>query len=74
MLEGIDCISVFREEPSLLETAYAIFANNIEMDKDGTVLNAKHAEQRAAQYIRAYCDPTYKVDPSFYETGECELY
>lgn len=74
LLEGIDYISVFREEPSLLETAYAIFANNIEMDQDGTVLNAKYAEQRAAQYIREYCDPAYKAEPSFDGTGECELY
>lgn len=74
LLEGIDYISVFREEPSLLEAAYAIFANNIEMDQDGTVLNAKYAEQRAAQYIREYCDPAYKAEPSFDGTGECELY
>lgn len=74
LLKGIDYISAFREEPSLLETAYAIFANNIEMDQDGTVLNAKYAEQRAAQYIREYCDPAYKAEPSFDGTGECELY
>ena len=74
LLEGIDYISVFREEPSLLEMTYAIFANNIEMDENGTVLNAKYAEQRAAQYIREYCDSDYKANPSFSGTGECELY
>ena len=74
LLEGIDYISIFREEPSLLETAYAVFANNIEMDQDRTVPNAKYAEQRAAQYIREYCDPSYKAEPSFKGTGECELY
>lgn len=74
LLEGIDYISVFREEPSLLETAYAIFANNIEMDEDGKVLNAKYAEQRVAQYIWKYCDPTYKPNPGFDGTGEVELY
>lgn len=74
LLEGIDYISVFREEPSLLESAYAVFANNIELDENGTVLNAKYAEQRAAQYIRQYCDPTYIVEPSFADSDECELY
>ena len=74
LLEGIDYISAFREEPSLLETAYAIFANNIEMDEDGNVLNAKYAEQRAAQYIRKYCDPTYEPTPSFDGSDEVELY
>ncbi len=35
LLNDIDYISAFREEPSLLEQAYAIFANNIEMDNKG---------------------------------------
>lgn len=73
LLEGIDYISAFVESPSLLEAAYAIFANNIEMDEDGTVLNAKYAEMRAAQYIRQYCDRTYEVDKPF-EGWEVELY
>lgn len=74
LLEGIDYISVFREEPSLLQTVYAVFANNIEMDDSGTVLNAKHAEQRATQYIRQYCDSTYTAVPNFSDSDECELY
>ena len=73
LLDGIDYISVFREEPSLLETAYAIFANNIEMDGNGVVTNAKYAEMRAAQYIREYCDPGYAPDKPL-EDWEVELY
>lgn len=73
LLENIDYISVFKEELSLLEQAYAIFANNIEMDENGTVLNAKYAEMRAAQYIRQYCDRSYVVDKPF-EGWEVELY
>ena len=73
LLENIDYISIFREEPSLLEQAYAIFANNIEMDENGTVLNAKYAEKRAAQYIRQYCDNSY-VDYKPFEDWETELY
>ena len=73
LLENIDYISVFREEPSLLEQVYAIFANNIEMDDDGLVINAKYAEKRAAQYIRQYCDSLYVIDKPF-EDWEVALY
>lgn len=73
LLEGMDYISVFIEEPSLLEQTYAVFANNIEMDENGTVLNAKYAEKRAAQYIRSYCDADYNVKPEF-EAWEVELF
>jgi hypothetical protein len=64
LLEGIDYSCIF-EEPSALEQAYAIFVNVLELDADGTVLNAKHAEHRAAQFIRSYVEPTYGVDPQF---------
>ncbi len=53
VLIGIDYSAIFRE-PSALETAYAIFANVIELDDAGNVLNAKWAEHRAAQWIRSY--------------------
>lgn len=52
LLEGIDYFSEFKESPSLLETVYAIFMNNLELDENGEVLNAKYAEHRAAQYIK----------------------
>ena len=55
LLEGVDYGCIF-EEPSALEQTYAIFANVLELDANGTVLNAKHAEQRAAQFIRSYVD------------------
>ncbi|MEO7692077.1 MAG: hypothetical protein ABIS51_22525 [Sphingomonas sp.] len=53
LLEGIDYTCIF-EEPSALEQAFAIFANVIELNENGDVLNAKWAERRAAQYIRQY--------------------
>jgi hypothetical protein len=53
LLDEIDYSCIFRE-PSALEQAYAIFANVIELDQHGNVLNSKHAELRAAQYIRWY--------------------
>ncbi|MDR6879533.1 hypothetical protein [Bacillus sp. 3255] len=72
LLEGIDYSCIF-EEPSALERAYAIFANVIEMDDNGTVLNAKNAEKRAAQFIRSYVDSSYRVEPEF-EDWEISLY
>jgi len=53
LLEGVDYSCIFTE-PSALEQVYAIFANVLEFDEKGQVLNAKHAERRAAQYILQY--------------------
>lgn len=72
LLEGIDYSCIF-EEPSMMEQAYAIFANVIEMDDDGNVLNAKYAEKRAAQFIRSYVDKDYVVEPPL-EGWEVALY
>ncbi len=65
LLEGFDYSNLLSSEPSALERVYAIFANVIEMDDEGTVINAKYAERRAAQWLRSYVDPTYVVDPPF---------
>ncbi len=46
--------SAILNEPSALEAAFAIFANVIELDEQGNVLNAKWAERRAAQWILQY--------------------
>ncbi|KYF51065.1 hypothetical protein BE08_22745 [Sorangium cellulosum] len=73
LLEGVDYREVMIEEPSLLEQAYAIFANVMEFNEEGDPLNAKYAEHRAAQYIRSYCDPEYVVSPPF-EAWEQELH
>ena len=73
LLEDVDYKSLLGEEPSALEQTFAIFANVIELDSKGDVLNAKHAEGRAAQYLRSYCDPTYEVEPPF-EGWEVELH
>jgi hypothetical protein len=73
LLEGIDYRPELLASPSLMEQAYAIFANVIEFSGDGIPTNAKYAEYRAAQYIRSYCDRTYMVDPPF-EDWEVELF
>jgi hypothetical protein len=73
LLEGIDYRPEMFASPSLMEQAYAIFANVIEFSGDGMPTNAKYAEYRAAQYIRSYCDPTYTVNPPF-EGWEVEFF
>ena len=73
VLDGIDYSFVLSEEPSALEEVYAIFANVIEMDDVGNVLNAKYAERRAAQWLRSYIEPAYSVVPPF-EDWEVHLY
>lgn len=73
LLKDIDYLGIFRREPCLMELAYAIFANNIDMDENGLVLNARYAECRAAQYIRQYCDSSFIVDPPL-EEWEMTLY
>ena len=73
MLEGIDYLPLYGSEPSAIERAYAIFANVLELDENGQVLNAQHAQKRATDYLRSYCDPAFKVDPP-YEDWELTLY
>ena len=73
MLEGIDYLSLYGSNPSAIEQAYAIFANVLEVDASGQVLNATHAQKRATDYIRAYCDLSFKVDPP-YEDWETVLH
>ena len=72
-LQGIDYVDLFGKEPSAIELVFAIYANVIELDENGTVLNAKYAEKRATDYIRQYCDQNFKVEPKF-EDWEIELY
>lgn len=72
-LEGIDYLKLYGDEPSAIEQAFAIFANVIEVDADGEVLNAKYAEKRAVDYIRSYCDSSFHVEPP-YEDWEIELH
>jgi hypothetical protein len=70
-LDGIDYSCIF-QEPSALEQVYAIFANVLELDENGRVINAKHAERRAAQYILEYVAGK-EAEPPF-ETWEVELH
>ena len=73
MLEGVDYLDLYGEEPSAIEQAYAIYANVIELDESGQVLNANYAERRATDYIRSYCDESFEVEPP-YQDWEVELH
>lgn len=55
LLEEIDYWPAMRDEPSLMEQTFAIFANVLTFDGDGNPTNARHAEQRAAMWVRQYC-------------------
>ncbi|NWK57704.1 hypothetical protein HW115_18950 [Verrucomicrobiaceae bacterium N1E253] len=73
MLEGVDYLDIYGSEPSAIEQVYAIFANVLEYDHEGNITNLKHAEKRATDSLRAYCDPNFVVSPP-YEEWETELY
>ncbi len=70
LLEGIDYSDVL-QDPSAMEMVYTVFTNNLELDEKGAPLNARYCEQRAAQWLRQYCDRDYIVEPPFAE-HECE--
>lgn len=72
-LVGIDYLLLYGDEPSAIEQVFAIYANVIEMDENGKVLNSKYAEIRATDYLKQYCDANFKVEPP-YEDWELELY
>jgi hypothetical protein len=63
LLEGLEYRQVLLEEPSAMERLFAIFANVIELDDAGNVTNAKHAEHCAAQWLRAYLEPGFVIEP-----------
>lgn len=71
LLNGIDYTCIF-SEPSALEQALAIFANVLELDEKGEVLDAERAALRTAQYIRSYCTGE-PIDPLL-EDWEQELH
>ncbi|MGY2169066.1 DUF7677 family protein [Pseudomonas gingeri] len=73
MLKDVKYLDVYGSEPSAIEMVFAIFANVIEMDSEGNVLNFTYAQKRATDYLRSYCDPSFKVTPSL-EDWETELY
>lgn len=73
LMRDIDYLPLLGSDPSAVEMAFAVFANNIDMDDQGRVLNASHAQNRAAEYLRSYCDTSYFPQPPL-EDWEVALY
>ena len=73
LLDGIDYRPHLFEFGSALEQVFAIFANVLQVDENGAVVNEGDAQRRAAQWVREYCDPDYQVEPPF-EPWETELH
>jgi hypothetical protein len=72
LLEDVDYRPALMQFGSALEMVFTIFTNVLEVDEEGKVTNAGLATERAAQWIRRYCDPSYQVEPPF-EPWETEL-
>ena len=72
LLEDIDYRPALMQYGSALEMVFTIFTNVLEIDEDGQVTNDGLAQERAAQWIRRYRDPSYQVEPPF-EPWETEL-
>lgn len=66
ILEGIDYTEMLRE-PSAMEMVYTVFTNNLELSDSGAPLNSRYCEERAAKWLRQYCDRAYKAEPAFAE-------
>jgi hypothetical protein len=49
-------------DPGIMKSVFSIWSNNIEIDKDGNVLNEDYAQLRAFQYLRTCFDPGYSKD------------
>jgi hypothetical protein len=72
VLAGIDYLPHRHTAAPDLEIPIAIFTNVLDIDDNGTVTNTDAAHHRAAQWIRARCDPTYQIDPPL-QPWETEL-
>ncbi|MEU6003410.1 MULTISPECIES: DUF7677 family protein [unclassified Streptomyces] len=73
LLDEVDYRSTVFHSGSSLEQVFAIYGNVLRVDVDAMVLNDGDAQYRVAQWIRACCDPSYRVEPPF-EAWETELH
>lgn len=74
LLEGIEYWDDLRDSPSQMETLFAIFANNLQLDADGEPTNEKYAERRAAIWLYSYCTGQQPPGEPPLEAWEVELY
>jgi hypothetical protein len=74
MLEGINYWDELRDSPSQLETCFAIFVNDLDLDDSGQPVNEKYAEKRAATWIYQYCTGKLPPGQPALEPWKTELY
>lgn len=74
MLEGINYWDELSDSPSQMETIFAIFANNLELDEHGEPINERYAERRAAIWLYRYCTGQLPPGELALEPWECALY
>ena len=65
MLQGVDYLNLYGSDPNAIEQTYAIFANVLELDENGQVMNGTYAQKRATDYLNSYCDLSFQVVPPF---------
>jgi hypothetical protein len=73
MGEDLDYRHLLQQEPAFIENVFALWANVLEVDEKGRVINDGEARTRVEQYIRTWLDKDFKVDPPF-ESWEFELH
>lgn len=69
-----DYWQVLRDEPSAMESLFAVFANVLELDEEGEPTNAKYAERRAAAYLYEYLTGSMPEGEPDLDEGETDLY
>ena len=73
MGEDLDYRPLLQEEPAFIENVFTLWANVLEVDENGRVINEGEARTRVEQYIRTWLDKDFKVAPPF-EGWELEMY
>lgn len=63
-----------QDNPSEMAVIFAIFANVLELDEDGTPVNARHAERRAAVELYRFCTGKLPAGEPDIESWEADLF
>ena len=69
----IDYREVLKEMPGIVETMFAVYSNNIDINEEGMVINHEYAMKRATHFLLASIDQNYQVNKEF-EDWELDLY
>src|SRR5262245_12349147 len=53
------------QDPAFIENVFALWANVLEVDEEGLVINGQQARRRVEQYIHTWIDKGFKEEPPF---------